>query len=57
MDFNDRGYGTTCFGRTSRCHFEEMVRVDMKPDRITYFDLHLAYAHAGFIDKGKMYYE
>jgi hypothetical protein len=37
--------------------FEEMVYVDKKPDRITYIGLHSAYAHAGFVGKGKRYYE
>jgi pentatricopeptide repeat protein len=37
--------------------FEEMVRVGMKPDRITNVGLLSAYVHAGFIDKGKRYYE
>ncbi|XP_008665507.1 pentatricopeptide repeat-containing protein At2g22070 [Zea mays] len=37
--------------------FEEMVRVGVKPDHITYVGVLSACAHAGFVDKGKRYYE
>jgi pentatricopeptide repeat protein len=37
--------------------FEEMLRVGVKPDRITYIGVFSACTHAGFIDKGKRYYE
>ncbi|CAL4927603.1 unnamed protein product [Urochloa decumbens] len=37
--------------------FEEMVRVGVKPDRITYIGVFSACTHAGFVDKGKAYYE
>ncbi|KAJ1293385.1 hypothetical protein BS78_01G063900 [Paspalum vaginatum] len=37
--------------------FEEMLRVGVKPDRITYISVFSACTHAGFVDKGKRYYE
>ncbi|CAN6303354.1 unnamed protein product [Urochloa humidicola] len=37
--------------------FEEMLRVGVKPDRITYIGVFSACTHAGFVDKGKAYYE
>lgn len=37
--------------------FEEMLRVDVKPDRITYVGVLSACAHAGFVDQGKRYYQ
>jgi hypothetical protein len=45
------------FGDQVVALFEEMVCVDKNPDRITYIGLHSAYVHAGFVDKGKRYYE
>ncbi|OEL34418.1 Pentatricopeptide repeat-containing protein [Dichanthelium oligosanthes] len=37
--------------------FEEMLRVGVKPDRITYIGVFSACIHAGFVDKGKRYYD
>ncbi|CAN6286659.1 unnamed protein product [Urochloa humidicola] len=37
--------------------FEEMLHVGVKPDRITYIGVFSACTHAGFVDKGKTYYE
>ncbi|XP_062212569.1 pentatricopeptide repeat-containing protein At2g22070-like [Phragmites australis] len=37
--------------------FEEMLRVGVKPDRVTYVGVLSACTHAGFVDKGKRYYE
>ncbi|KAF7061163.1 hypothetical protein CFC21_067881 [Triticum aestivum] len=37
--------------------FEEMLRVGVKPDRITYVGVLSACTHAGFVDQGRMYYQ
>jgi pentatricopeptide repeat protein len=37
--------------------FEQMLHVGVKPDRITYIGLFSACTHAGFVDKGKRYYD
>ncbi|KAL5219235.1 hypothetical protein ABZP36_019919 [Zizania latifolia] len=37
--------------------FEEMLRVGVEPDRITYVGVLSACTHAGFVNEGKMYYD
>ncbi|KAL6893980.1 hypothetical protein ACP4OV_008078 [Aristida adscensionis] len=37
--------------------FEEMLRLGVKPDRITYVGVFSACTHAGFVEEGKRYYE
>ncbi|XP_025793975.1 pentatricopeptide repeat-containing protein At2g22070 [Panicum hallii] len=45
------------FGEEAVGLFEEMLCVGVKPDRITYIGVFSACTHAGFVDKGKRYYD